>query len=89
MSRATSSHSNNLAAEDLGLLDPEEAQQQHGPTMENKWMIRLRELEYKLKAEREARVLDRGEAMKRINASENENQSLRDNLEREKRRQGR
>ncbi|KAK3994479.1 hypothetical protein QBC44DRAFT_322735 [Cladorrhinum sp. PSN332] len=55
-------------------------------TMDNKWMLRLRDLEYKLKAEREGRILDRGEAMKRINASETENMVLRDNLEREKRR---
>jgi len=60
-----------------------------GNAMDSKWMLRLRDLEYKLKAEREARLLDRGEAMKRINASETENLALRENLEREKRRQGR
>ena len=60
-----------------------------GGTMDNKWMLRLRDLEYKLKAEREGRILDRGEAMKRINASESENLTLREGLEREKRRQGR
>ena len=58
-------------------------------TMDSRWMLRLRDLEYKLKAEREGRILDRGEAIKRINASENENLALRENLEREKRRQGR
>lgn len=58
-----------------------------GQSMENKWMLRLRDLEYKLKAEREGRILDRGEAMKRINASESENMALRENLERERRRQ--
>ena len=57
--------------------------------MDNKWMLRLRDLEYKLKAEREGRLLDRGEAMKRITASESETLALRENLEREKRRQGR
>ncbi|KAM7196335.1 hypothetical protein V8F33_006244 [Rhypophila sp. PSN 637] len=61
----------------------------NGGTMDNKWMLRLRDLEYKLKAEREARIMDRGEAMKRINASESENLMLKENLEREKRRQGR
>ncbi|KAK5653501.1 hypothetical protein OQA88_8760 [Cercophora sp. LCS_1] len=60
-----------------------------GNTMDNKWMLRLRDLEYKLKAEREGRILDRGEAIKRINASESENIALREGLEREKRRQGR
>ncbi|KAK0610392.1 hypothetical protein B0T17DRAFT_610727 [Bombardia bombarda] len=57
-----------------------------GERMDNKWMLRLRDLEYKLKAEREGRILDRGEAMKRINASEGENLTLRENLERERRR---
>jgi hypothetical protein len=60
-----------------------------GGSMDNKWMLRLRDLEYKLKAEREARVMDRGEALRRIKASENENATLRDNLEKEKKRQGR
>ncbi|KAK4207194.1 hypothetical protein QBC37DRAFT_99977 [Rhypophila decipiens] len=61
----------------------------NGGSMDSKWMLRLRDLEYKLKAEREARIMDRGEAMKRINASESENLMLKENLEREKRRQGR
>lgn len=60
-----------------------------GNPMDSKWMLRLRDLEYKLKAEREGRIMDRGEAMKRINASESENIMLRENLEREKRRSGR
>jgi len=54
--------------------------------MDNKWMLRLRDLENKLKAEREGRLLDRGEAMKRINQSESENAALRENLERERER---
>ncbi|KAK3934960.1 hypothetical protein QBC46DRAFT_462327 [Diplogelasinospora grovesii] len=58
-------------------------------TMDNKFLLRLRDMELKLKAEREARILDRGEAIKRINASETENHMLREDLEREKRRQGR
>ncbi|KAL2127088.1 hypothetical protein VTI74DRAFT_11362 [Chaetomium olivicolor] len=57
-----------------------------GGAMDNKWMLRLRDLEYKLKAEREGRLLDRGEAMKRINQSESENKALRENLERERER---
>ncbi|KXX74687.1 Anucleate primary sterigmata protein B [Madurella mycetomatis] len=55
---------------------------------DNKWMLRLRDLENKLKAEREGRILDRGEAIKRINATEQENVALKENLEKEKRRQG-
>jgi len=117
MTRNSSTHRVNLAAEELGLVEPEDQEKQSlqadqqlqpprsqgsmsgsasgsttaatGNVMDSKWMLRLRDLEYKLKAEREGRLLDRGEAMKRINASENENLSLRENLEREKRRQGR
>ncbi|KAK4150996.1 hypothetical protein C8A00DRAFT_17547 [Chaetomidium leptoderma] len=57
-----------------------------GGGMDTKWMLRLRDLEYKLKAEREGRIMDRGEAMKRINASEDENAALREGLERERER---
>jgi len=111
MTRNSSSHRVNLAAEELGLvesedhdtLQPPQSQRERegsmasGSTssavnvnaMDNKWMLRLRDLEYKLKAEREGRLLDRGEAMKRITASESETLALRENLEREKRRQGR
>ncbi|KAH6649571.1 hypothetical protein F5144DRAFT_522030 [Chaetomium tenue] len=62
-----------------------------GAVVDTKWMLRLRDLEYKLKAEREGRIMDRGEAMKLINASENENAALRGDLEkeRERRRAGR
>ncbi|SPQ25804.1 c6f6d12f-e701-467a-b78e-6bacf3edbbe0 [Thermothielavioides terrestris] len=57
-----------------------------GGSMDNKWMLRLRDLEHKLKAEREGRLLDRGEALKRLTASESENAALRENLERERER---
>ncbi|KAL2115119.1 hypothetical protein VTJ04DRAFT_10782 [Mycothermus thermophilus] len=53
---------------------------------DNKWLLRLKDLENKLKAEREARALDRGEALKRITQSESENAMLRENLEKERRR---
>ena len=85
MSR-TSSAQANLMPDDLQPADPEEAQGQQGAVIDTKWMLRLRDMEYKLKAEREARVLDRNEAMKRINASETESLQLRETLEREKRR---
>lgn len=57
-----------------------------GGVVDTKWMLRLKDLEYKLKAEREARLMDRGEAMKRISASENENAALRGDLEKERER---
>ncbi|KAK4240722.1 hypothetical protein C8A03DRAFT_31107 [Achaetomium macrosporum] len=55
-------------------------------SMDSKWMLRLRDLEYKLKAEREGRLLDRREAMKRIDTIESENAELRENQERERER---
>ncbi|KAK3305570.1 uncharacterized protein B0T15DRAFT_397464 [Chaetomium strumarium] len=54
--------------------------------MESKWMLRLRDLEYKLKAEREGRILDRKEALKRIDTIESENAELREKQERERER---
>jgi len=50
---------------------------------EQRWVLRLKELERRLKAEREARLLDRSGARKRIEESEAENESLRLRLERE------
>jgi hypothetical protein len=50
---------------------------------EQRWVHRLKELERRLKAEREARLLDRSGARKRIEESEAEKESLRLQLERE------
>ncbi len=53
--------------------------------LDNKaWEIRLRELEYKLKAEREARLVDRGSARTRLREMEREKKVLEEGLEREK-----
>jgi predicted nucleic acid-binding Zn-ribbon protein len=87
-SRATSSHG--LMPEELALAEPvEEGQVQQNPGADNKWMLRLRDLEYKMKMEREARVMDRGDAQRRLKTYEEENQMLREALEREKKRGGR
>lgn len=51
---------------------------------EQKWLHRLHELEKRLKAEREGRVLDRNGARKRLEERDAENQSLRDQLQRER-----
>lgn len=48
-----------------------------------RWIQRLRELEKRLKAEREARLLDRGGARKRLEERDAENQRLRDQVERQ------
>lgn len=50
---------------------------------EQRWVHRLKELERRLKAEREARLIDRSGARKRIEESEAEKETLRRRLERE------
>ena len=56
------------------------------PTEPNqqRWVHRLRELERRLKAEREARLLDRSGARKRLEEGRAENEELRKELERER-----
>ncbi|KAI1911469.1 hypothetical protein LOZ39_004112 [Ophidiomyces ophidiicola] len=51
---------------------------------EEKWIQRLRELERRLKAEREARLLDRSGARKRLEERSAENEELKAALERER-----
>lgn len=51
---------------------------------QEKWIQRLRELERRLKAEREARLLDRSGARKRLEERNAENEELKAQLEREK-----
>lgn len=54
---------------------------------EQKWIHRLKELERRLKAEREARLLDRSGARKRLEQKVEENADLRAALEKERERQ--
>ncbi|KAJ2906125.1 Anucleate primary sterigmata protein B [Zalerion maritima] len=54
-------------------------------TADNRWMFRLRDLEYKLKMEREARNLDRTAARQRLAQQSEENKSLRAEVVRLKR----
>jgi predicted nucleic acid-binding Zn-ribbon protein len=49
---------------------------------EQRWIFRLRELERRLKAEREARLLDRSGARKRLEEGEKRNEELKAELER-------
>jgi hypothetical protein len=51
---------------------------------EQRWIHRLKELERRLKAEREARLLDRSGARKRLEEGRLENEELRRELERER-----
>lgn len=62
---------------------------ERNPAVDHKWMLRLRDLEYKMKREREERILDRGDAARRLKTAEEENAQLREALERERKRAGR
>jgi hypothetical protein len=63
------------------VLVPQQAQSEPS---QQRWIHRLRELERRLKAEREARLLDRSGARKRIEEERAEAEELRAALEREK-----
>jgi len=55
-----------------------------GSDAEKRWILRLKELEKRLKKERESRVLDREGAKKRLEEERGEKEQLRMELEREK-----
>jgi len=67
---------------------PDHPYPQAGPLQpsEQKWIHRLKELERRLKAEREARLLDRSGARKRLEQKVEENSELKAALERERER---
>lgn len=69
---------------------PDHPYPQAGPLQpsEQKWIHRLKELERRLKAEREARLLDRSGARKRLEQKVAENADLQAALERERERKG-
>ncbi|KAH6670977.1 anucleate primary sterigmata protein B [Plectosphaerella plurivora] len=56
-----------------------------GPGEEKAWMLRLRDLEMKLKAEREGRTQDRASARQRLGGLETENRDLRGEMVRMRR----
>ncbi|KAL2071973.1 hypothetical protein VTL71DRAFT_11316 [Oculimacula yallundae] len=53
-----------------------------------RWQLRLQELEYKLKAEREARLVDRSSARQRLEEKDRENEELMKQVERIRVREG-
>ncbi|KAL7805725.1 hypothetical protein V8C26DRAFT_360546 [Trichoderma gracile] len=63
----------------LGLLDASSAD---GSANDNRWLLRLRDMEYKLKMEREGRNQDRQAARQRLGGLENENRDLREKVRR-------
>lgn len=89
-SRSTSSMtraSSNLgAAGDVGRANSAGDNATARSASEHAWMLRLRELEFKLKEEREARHMDRQAARQRIQDSERQNSELTAELVRAQRR---
>lgn len=73
--RAESSRSGAMTRAD-GLLGDDD----YKPDL--RWQVRLQELEYKLKAEREARKLDRSSAAQRLREKDRENKELMEEMER-------
>ncbi len=73
-----------IAAPQNGNHPPMSAGSDTGGAGQEKWIHRLRELERRLKAEREARLLDRSGARKRLEERDAVNEQLRRELEREK-----
>lgn len=69
-------------------LDQTPLQRVETGASEQRWLHRLKEMERRLKAEREARLLDRRGARQRLEERSAENEELRMMLEREKRRDG-
>jgi predicted nucleic acid-binding Zn-ribbon protein len=68
--RATSSRARSRGGE----VGPSTGEEEYKPDL--MWQVRLRELEYKLKAEREARMLDRNNAIQRLEEKSRENEEL-------------
>jgi Centrosomin N-terminal motif 1/Micro-tubular organiser Mto1 C-term Mto2-binding region len=84
-SNSITSRTSNIRGE---LIIPSYHQQDDGSNSstggQEKWIHRLRELERRLKAEREARLLDRSGARKRLEERDAVNEELRMELERER-----
>ncbi|UKZ76477.1 hypothetical protein TrVFT333_004182 [Trichoderma virens FT-333] len=66
-------------ASGLGLMD---ATNSDGNSNDNRWLLRLRDMEYKLKMEREGRNQDRQAARQRLGGLETENRDLREKVRR-------
>ncbi|KAL7938663.1 hypothetical protein V8C35DRAFT_84836 [Trichoderma chlorosporum] len=66
-------------ASGLGLMD---ATNPDGNSNDNRWLLRLRDMEYKLKMEREGRNQDRQAARQRLGGLETENRDLREKVRR-------
>ncbi|MCJ1277914.1 Anucleate primary sterigmata protein B [Puttea exsequens] len=92
-SLAAAAASNDLNTPNNELIPPSTASTTTTSTTENmsmqqRWHHRLKELERRLKAEREARLLDRSGARRRLEEGAEENRRLKGELERERERNG-
>lgn len=88
-SARTGSSRNLRAGTGTEMVLSQSPEDERNPAVDHKWMLRLRDLEYKMKREREERILDRGDAARRLKTAEEENAQLREALERERKRAGR
>lgn len=89
MSHGRASTVNSGASVGVGTLSAANAQSSasgSNTANDQKWLMKLRELERKLKAEREERLLDRSGARKRLQEGEKEKEELRSALARERER---
>lgn len=92
--RPTSTRTNTITAPDLPPQQEVQQQQQQPPTSADaareaqRWNHRVKEYERRLKAEREARLLDRSAARKRLDEADRDNRRLKGELERERGRRG-
>lgn len=75
-------------AENAGAMAPLSRQKSAEPRNQEVWIKRLHELEKRLKGEREARLLDRSGARKRLEERDAENKRLRAQLDRQHLRKG-
>lgn len=66
----------------LSLVDSNRSDGETTTSNDNRWLFRLRDMEYKLKLEREGRNQDRQAARQRLGGLENENRDLRDKVRR-------
>ncbi|KAF4556145.1 Anucleate primary sterigmata protein B-like protein [Elsinoe fawcettii] len=85
---STASTSTNRQSVDLQAQGPGPVGGPGAGPNDQRWIHRLRELEKRLKAEREARLLDRKGARQRLEERSAENEGLRQELERERERNG-
>ena len=58
------------------------SEENNGAANDNRWLFRLRDMEYKLKMEREGRNQDRHAARQRLGGLEMENRDLKERMKR-------